>query len=56
MKRRANLLSPKMLAVCGLAALAGCGTCKKPPETAGAKDALPVFFTGKIADSSKFEG
>ena len=56
MRKRANLLSTKMLAVCGLAALAGCGTCKKPPETAGAEDALPVFFTGKIADSAKFEG
>ena len=56
MRKRANLLSPKMLAVCGLAALAGCGTCKKPSETAGDDDALPVFFTGKIADSAKFEG
>ena len=55
MRKRANLLSPKMLAVCGLAALAGCGTCKKE-STAEAEEALPVFFTGKIADSARYEG
>ena len=55
MKNRTNLLLTKTLAFCGLAALAGCGTCKKPP-VAEAEETLPIFFTGKIADSAKFEG
>ena len=54
MRIRDNLISPKMLAVCGLAALAGCGTCKKDAAEADA-DALPAFITGKIADSAKYE-
>ena len=53
MSKRTNLISSKMLALCGLAALAGCGTCKK--ETAEAEDALPAFITGKIADSATYE-
>ena len=56
MNNRVKMLSPKMLAVCGLAALAGCGTCKKEPENAQAEETLPIFFTGTIADSAKFEG
>ena len=56
MNNRVKMLSPKILAVCGLAALAGCGTCKKEPENAQAEETLPIFFTGTIADSAKFEG
>ena len=55
MRKRTNLLSTKMLAVCGLAALAGCGTCKKE-LAAETEETLPIFFTGKIADSAKYEG
>ena len=53
MRIRDKLISTKVLAVCGLAAIAGCGTCKK--ETAEAEDTMPVFITGKIADSAKYE-
>ena len=53
MTTRANLFSAKMLTLCGLAALAGCGTCKKEPPAPG--NALPTFITGKIADSAKYE-
>ena len=57
MKNRTNLFSPKMLALCGLAALAGCATGKKEtPPAATATETLPVFFTGRIADSAKYEG
>ena len=53
MRNRINLFPTKVLAVCGLAALAGCGTCKKEPSTA--EGVLPTFITGKIADSAKYE-
>ena len=57
MRRHTNLFSPKMLALCGLAALAGCATGKKEtPSAAAATETLPVFFTGRIADSAKYEG
>ena len=53
MRIRDKLISTKVLAVCGLAAIAGCGTWKK--ETVVVEDTMPVFITGKIADSAKYE-
>ena len=43
-----------MIAICGLAALAGCSSCKTC-ENQVPEDALPTFITGRIADSAKYE-